>query len=139
MLTDLIIQGYGNDEDLDCAEIILYGANKAYHLDLSHEALKMAAGFGTGMARQEVCGVLTASVMVLGKLFVHDRAHESTRIQDLTKELLDLYQKSMDSIDCASLKAKYSTEQLKCRAMILKGADILDDIVERELGKAKKS
>jgi hypothetical protein len=38
----------------------------------------------------------------------------------------------MGEIDCAPLKARYRTEQIKCRDVILKAAEILDAIVARE-------
>lgn len=132
MLYNLLKQGYGDDLDLNCAEKILYGANGAYHLGLDKEALKLAAGFGGGMAIEDVCGALAGSIMVLGRLFVKERAHESTRIKDLTKELFESYRRAMGEIDCAPLKAKYRTEECKCRDVILKAAEILDGIVLRE-------
>jgi C_GCAxxG_C_C family probable redox protein len=133
MLADLIKQGFGDMEDLNCAEKILYGANIAYNLDLNKEALKLAAGFGGGMAIEDKCGALTASIMVLGRLFVNDSAHESSRIKDLTKELFEDYKKEMGTIDCAPLKDKYRTEEFKCRNIIIKAAEVLDRIVKREL------
>jgi C_GCAxxG_C_C family probable redox protein len=133
MLYELLKSGYGQDQDFNCAEKILYGANEAYQLGLSHDALKMAAGFGGGMAIEDVCGALTASIMVLGRLFVKGNAHESTRIKDLTTELFKSYRKEMSEIDCAPLKAKYRTEEFKCRDVILKAAQVLDGIVQREL------
>lgn len=138
MLTDLIKQGFGEKEDLNCAEKILLGANIAYNLGLDKEALKLAAGFGGGMAIEDKCGALTASIMVLGKLFIRDRAHESTRIKELTVELFEEYKKVMGSIDCAPLKDKYRTEELKCRNVILKAAEVLDRIVKRELDKSRQ-
>ena len=133
MLADLIKQGFGDVEDLNCAEKILYGANIAYNLDLNKEALKLAAGFGGGMAIEDKCGALTASIMVLGRLFDNDSAHESSRIKDLTKELFEDYKKEMGTIDCAPLKDKYRTEEFKCRNIIIKAAEVLDRIVKREL------
>jgi len=133
MLADLIKQGFGDVEDLNCAEKILYGANIAYNLDLNKDALKLAAGFGGGMAIEDKCGALTASIMVLGRLFVNDSAHESSRIKDLTKELFEDYKKEMGTIDCAPLKDKYRTEEFKCRNIIIKAAEVLDRIVKREL------
>jgi C_GCAxxG_C_C family probable redox protein len=132
MLTDLIKQGFGEKEGLNCAEKVLQGANIAYNLGLDKEALKLASGFGAGMAIEDKCGALTASIMVLGKLFVKDRAHESTRIKELTRELFGEYMKEMGSIDCAPLKEKYRTEDLKCRNVIIKAAEVLDRIVKRE-------
>ncbi|MEN6316759.1 MAG: C-GCAxxG-C-C family (seleno)protein [Clostridiaceae bacterium] len=138
MLANLIKQGFGEKDDLNCAEKILQAANLAYGLSLDRESLKLAAGFGGGMAIEDKCGALTASIMVLGKLFVRDRAHESTRIKELTRELFQKYSEEMGSIDCAPLKEKHRTEELKCRNVILKAAEILDRIVERELAKDRK-
>lgn len=131
-LGDLIKAGYGIAEDLNCAETILRGANQAYGLNLDDEALKMAAAFGGGMAIGKTCGALTGALMVLGKLTVKDRAHESDRIKVLTRELLGEYRREMGDIDCAPLKAKYRNEEVKCRRVIEKAADVLDRIVERE-------
>ena len=50
MLHELLKNGFGKDRDFNCAEKMLYGANEAYRLGLSPEALKLAAGFGGGMA-----------------------------------------------------------------------------------------
>lgn len=133
MLSELIEQGFGEKEDLNCAEKILYGANAAYNLGLDREALKLASGFGGGMAIEDKCGALTASIMVLGRLFVKNNAHESTRIKDLTKELFEKYQNEMGSINCAPLKGQYRTEELKCKTVIVKAAEVLDSIVSREL------
>lgn len=132
MLYQLLQTGYGDAQDFNCAEKILYGANEAYRLGLPKEALKMAAGFGGGMATEDVCGALTAAIMVLGRLFVQNNAHESTRIKELTQALLGSYREAMGDIDCAPLKANYRTEELKCRNVILKAAEMLDGIVKRE-------
>lgn len=133
MLAELIKNGFGEKEDFNCAEKILRGANIAYNLGLDKEALKLASGFGGGMAIQDKCGALTAAIMVLGKLFVKERAHESEKIKELTRELFDEYNKEMAYIDCQPLKEMYRTEEIKCRNVILKAAEILDKIVLREL------
>ncbi len=131
MLKDLLENGYGVKEDLNCAERILYGANKVYRLGLDRDDLKVAAGFGAGMAIESVCGALTASVMVLSRIYVNDRAHESEHIKDLVKELFNLYSEEMGSIICAPLKEKYRTEERGCHVVIAKAAEILDGIIER--------
>lgn len=132
MLTDLIKSGFGQEEDLNCAETILYGANKAYNLGLSRNALKLAAAFGGGMAIEDKCGALIAALMAMGNLFVEERAHESSRIKELSKEFFSIYEKKMGSIDCAPLKENYRNEDIKCYKVILKSAEILDMIVKRE-------
>jgi len=132
MLADLISQGYGNAEDLNCAEKILWGANKSYDLGLELPALKLASGFGGGMAIGSTCGAVAASIMVLGHLFVREKAHEGTRIKALTQEFLQRYEEKMGYIMCNPLKANYRTEELKCYKVIHQAAEILDSIVLRE-------
>jgi C_GCAxxG_C_C family probable redox protein len=132
MLADLIKAGFGIAEDYNCAETILAGANQVYHLGLNKDALKLAAGFGGGMAIEGDCGALTGAIMVLGKLYVKDQAHESDTIKELTKELFERYRRAMGETDCAPLKTKYRNDEVKCRLVILKAAEILDEIVTRE-------
>ena len=129
MLKELIQDGYGIKDDLNCAEAILYGANQVYHLNLNPDSLKLAAAFGGGMAIESICGVL----MVLGKLFVPDVAHKHPEIKELSKELFNTFEKEMGDILCKPLKDNYRTEEKKCRDVILKAAEILDKIVAREL------
>lgn len=132
MLSELIKQGFGEAEDYNCAEKILYGANQAYGLGLDRTALKVSAGFGGGMGIGLVCGALTGAIMALGVLFVKERAHESTKIKDLTNELLLTYKKEMGDMNCGPLKVRYRTPETKCNGVILKAAEILDAIVKRE-------
>ena len=131
LLADLIDSGFGIEEDFNCAEKILYGANQVYHLGLDKEALKLAAGFGGGMGIGDTCGVLTASVMVLSHLFVKERAHESKQIKTLTQELFATYRKEMGEIKCAPLKAVHFTSERKCHAVIYQAAQLLDQIIAK--------
>ncbi len=133
MLKDLIQSGFGNDRKLNCAEKILYGANEAYDLGLDKDALKLAAGFGGGMAIEEACGALTAAVMVLSKMFVDDTAHKSNKIKNLTTELLNTYEHEMGSIICKPLKKSHRSLFKGCDKVIIKAAEGLDSIVKREL------
>lgn len=133
MLKDLLLNEYGNEQGYNCAEKILHGANEAYKLNLDKKFLKLAAGFGGGMGIESVCGALTAGIMVLSHLFVSHRAGESTRIKELTSEFLNKYEREMGSINCAPLKEKYRDEVKKCGDVIIKAAEILDEIVAREM------
>jgi C_GCAxxG_C_C family probable redox protein len=139
MLKELIQEGYGVKEDLNCAETILYAANQVYHLDLNSDSLKLAAAFGGGMGIESVCGVLAGSLMVLGRLFIKETAHKHPEIKELSKELFDTFQKEMGDILCKPLKDNYRTEEKKCREVILKGAEVLDKIIIRELNKRKNN
>lgn len=131
-LKKLIEQGFYPKNDLNCAETILYGANQVYGLGLSKNCLRLSAAFGGGMGTENVCGVVTASLMVLGCLFVKDGAHQSPEIKDLCKELFELYTKKLGNFDCKPLKDQYRTEEKKCYDVILRGAEILDELIIRE-------
>ncbi len=93
----------------------------------------MSAGFGGGMGIEKTCGALASGVMVLSLLSVVDRAHESSRIKELTRELFETYSRDMGSFDCDSLKENHRTEKEKCFRVILKAAEVLDAIVSREV------
>ena len=135
MLKELIEEGYGKKQELSCSETILYGANQAYDMGLSKDCLRLSSGFGGGMGTESVCGVVTASIMVLGYLFVKDYAHNSPEIKELGKEYFDRFDQALGDIDCAPLKDKYRTEEKKCYDIIVKGAEILDFMVARERNK----
>lgn len=133
MLAKLIETGFGQKEDFNCAEKILYGANQVYQLGLTKESLKLSAGFGGGMGIGDTCGALTAGVMVLSHLFVKERGHESKKIKALTQEFYASYRREMQEIHCAQLKATYFTPDKKCADIIQIAAKILDKIILKHL------
>ncbi|SCG82284.1 hypothetical protein DW1_0675 [Proteiniborus sp. DW1] len=132
MLRNLLLKGYGNEQRYNCSEKILYGANEVYNLGLGKETMKLAAGFGGGMGIENTCGALAASVMVLSKLFVENIASESD-IKEITSEFLNRYKNEMKSVECASLKKDYKNEEKGCHDVIIKAAEILDDIVTERM------
>lgn len=132
MLLDYLKNGFFEENDYSCSENILIGANEAYGLGLSREACKVASGFGAGVMVGDICGAITGSVMVLGVMFVEERAHTSDRITPLVKEFIERYRAQMKEVDCGPLKDLYRTEEYACREVIYKAAEILDDIVARE-------
>lgn len=134
-LYDYLAAGNLDGKDLNCAEKILYGANAAYSLGLSKEALRLSAGFGGGMGVEDTCGIVTGGVMVLSSLFVKDRGHEGPRIKALNTEWFQRMNEVFSSTSCQALKAKYRTPETGCADLILNAAKVLDEIVEREIKK----
>ena len=132
MLQQMIENGFGEAEDFNCAEKILYGANLAYKLGLDPQALRLSAGFGGGMGIGSACGALTASIMVLSVMFVKKRAHESDTIKKLSQKFLGAYNRRMGNLNCGPLKAKHRTPETKCNHVIAVAAEILDQIIREE-------
>ncbi len=128
----MVLKYYDGGFDLNCAETVLYAANEEYCLSLSPETLKSVAGFGGGMAIEEVCGAATGAVAVIGIMFTRERAHESDRIKNLTGEFMNAFYEKLGTYSCKELKEKYRTEDKRCLSMVQAAADILDEIVIRE-------
>ncbi|MDZ8118540.1 C-GCAxxG-C-C family (seleno)protein [Pontiella agarivorans] len=127
----LITSGFFAGQDLNCAETVLYAANEKFGWNLPHEALVMSAGFGGGVGGQELlCGALSGGVMVIGRLFVRNRGHESDLNKTIIREYFALFEKEMGSTLCAPLKKVHRTEAEGCRNVILASARALDTIVQ---------
>jgi C_GCAxxG_C_C family probable redox protein len=131
-LSELVRTGDMKKLDLNCAETILYGANKVYNLGLDSQSLKLAAGFGGGMGIKAACGALTGAIMVLGRIFAKHTGHDTPRLKELCAEFLEEYRRQMGSIDCEVLKDRYWTKKTECRKVVLKSAEILERMIARE-------
>jgi C_GCAxxG_C_C family probable redox protein len=132
-LLDFLQTGFGKAEDLNCAEKILWGANLVYGLGITDDDLRLASGFGGGMGIGALCGAAAGAVMVLSRMFVKERAHEGTRIKELTGEFLKRFSERMGSLDCEPIKEKHRSPETGCDFVIFTSAEILDDIVKREM------
>lgn len=130
MLRDLISNDFGENENYNCAEKILYGANQVYNLGLTNQSLKLSSGFGGGMAIESVCGALTACVMVLSHKYVDTIGRESSSIKSLNQKLFQRFMDEMQSVQCTYLKNTYKKEETGCKYIILKAAEILDRLME---------
>lgn len=133
MLVEKVRKYYGNEFGLNCAETILYGANEEYALNLTKETFKTMAAFGGGMAIEGTCGVATGAICVLGIIFTKERAHESDYVKTLTKEFMDNFKEQCTTLICKELKGKYRNDEIGCLYIIEKGAEILDNIIKREI------
>ncbi|MCB2295370.1 C-GCAxxG-C-C family protein [Clostridium algoriphilum] len=133
MLMNNINKYYTKEYDYSCAEVLIYAASDEYNMHLTSETFKAMSSFGGGMAIESVCGAITASLAVIGILFTKERAHEGDRVKKLCTELFQKFDAKLGANNCAMLKAKYKTEDIGCRVMIETAAEILDEIVKREL------
>lgn len=132
MLVEKVKKYYEEEYDLNCAETIIYAANEEYNLELDKKTLKTMAAFGGGMAIESVCGAITGSLAVLGIIFTKERAHESDRIKELTKEFFNKFEEKFGTSSCNKLKEGYRTEESRCSVMLYSAAEILDEIIIRE-------
>lgn len=111
---------------VNCCEKILFGVNKVYSLNLDDNALKVARGFGGGLNIESTCGVITGAVMGLSNIYFDD-----SRYREIVKDYIEMFKKYHGNIDCNILKELYRTEEFGCRSIILKGAEVFDEIVKK--------
>lgn len=129
MLKGYIENGFGIKEDLNCAEQILYGANHVYKLELSDDCLRLAGGFGGGMAAEDACGVVTGASMVFSRIFISERARTSPLIREVNCEFNRRFNEALKSTNCKELKDMYRREE-GCKSIIVAGAGIIDDLLK---------
>ncbi len=131
MLSEYYRDNNISELDLNCAEAVLHVANSVYGMGLSPENMKLSSAFGGGMAIEDKCGAVTASLMVLGYLFVDKKAHESGFIKEITREFFNTFESCMGSLDCKPLKKTHRTESEGCRPVISSALQVLDQVVSK--------
>lgn len=129
MLEKSIMNGYGKEENYNCAECILNGANEVYHLALSQEACKVAAAFGGGMGTGRVCGAVVSALMVIGLKNTASVARTSPEVRAMAIAYQEAFEARMGSVDCQVLKETYYKESTQCEHVILKAAALLDEFI----------
>ncbi len=132
MLQQYLEKGFGLKEDLNCAEQILYGANHAYDLGLDPKSLHLAGGFGGGMAVEDACGIVTGAVMVFSAIYIDERARATPELKPVIAEFVGRFKKELGTLNCKELKANHCKEPDYCRPLIIKGAEILDQILKEQ-------
>lgn len=90
----------------NCAQAVLYAFCGKLHFD-KDTALRLASGFGAGMARrQEVCGALAGGIIALGLKHGRGEGEDGARV-DVTyrkvRELMTRFEAEHGSCICRSL------------------------------------
>lgn len=112
------------------------------------QALKIGAGFGSGMCKGEVCGAVTGALMALGLKYGHSDSADIERkvnTSRLTVLLLERFKQENGSYLCKDLlgldlSVKEDIEKAKasgvftsfCPKMVESAARILDEIFKEE-------
>ena len=117
--------------DYSCSETILKAANEKYQLNLSEDTFKMMAPFSGGMLEGDACGILTASISVLGIIFIKDNAHNSPLMKEAVLEYKTKFKEIYKSIDCRNLVEKYRNPETGCTNFIVEASTLLEEVVTK--------
>jgi C_GCAxxG_C_C family probable redox protein len=131
-MTEKIENDYMKNHGLNCTETILRVANEGLGLGLDKNALLLAAGFGGGMAVGNVCGALSGAIMVLSRLYVKERAHEGTRIKEIEKKFIGVFEKEFGTLLCTPIKGKYFKPDVHCKSVVLMASKMLEDLLKND-------
>ena len=125
---------YGDQKNLyhyNCAEVILNACNDYYNLNLDKRALKMIAPFGGGMASEKTCGILTGGVAAIGVMFTEDKPSENLKLKEVTKRWVNEFENEFGDTNCNILKETKRDEIDGCKPLMIKGSEILEDIINK--------
>ncbi len=87
----------------NCAQSLLSAFASRFGLT-SQFALRLAAPFGAGMAREgQVCGALSGALMVLGLQYAGSRPEDKERIYRIARDFMDQFENQHGSIICKEL------------------------------------
>jgi len=107
----------------NCAVAILLAANDHYELGLKPGDETLLIGFGGGIGCGKICGMMAASVAVLGKMY-SDRED----FKKLCQQLVRRFTSEMDcgSIDCKDLAPVYKVAEGRCISGVEKWANAFE-------------
>jgi C_GCAxxG_C_C family probable redox protein len=132
------------NQDYNCAQSVFSGFVE--ELEISAEAaMKVAGGFGGGMARnQEVCGAVTGGIMVLGLL--HGRSDNDSKnknevLYPKVQEFMRRFEEEFGSVHCRRLlegydlltvegREKFKRDNLneRCRLFVCRAVEIIEEL-----------
>ena len=107
----------------NCAVSILLAANDHYGLGLNPGDEALLAGFGGGISCGKICGMMAASVAVLGRMHAQREDFKKLCLQ-LTRRFTE--EMGCNSIDCKDLAPVYKVEQGRCISGVEKWANAFE-------------
>ena len=135
------------ERGFNCSQSVLNAFKEEISLD-KNLLLKIAAGFGGGMRKGEVCGAVSGAIMVLGLKYgnsIEGDVETKEHIYSLTREFMKRFEEKNGSVVCKQLLGydlsnpeeheilkKNDTFKQKCPFFIEDAVDILEEILFRE-------
>lgn len=118
-------------QGLNCAEAVVKSADEFYKLNLGPQGIRLASGFGGGMATGGVCGAVTGSIMILGMLYGRDESNTDAKAKSLTQRFQKTFLERMGHCDCKVLIPQYRSRDkvVKCSKVVSEAAQLLEELV----------
>lgn len=117
-----------------CGEAILLAANEVYGLNLTEGEIQLFAGFRTGMGCGSTCGALAGAIGIISRMY-----GQREDFNPLCGQFVDKFQEKLacGTTDCATLAAKYKTEEKRCTDAVALTAQALDAFIAQLEGRSQ--
>lgn len=113
----------------NCAEILLLAANEKYNLKLDDRFIKAVCPFGGGLHSESTCGALLGAVTAIGIMYTEDKPSENLKMKDLTKKLVEEFNKEFGSLDCKFIKEHHRSETEGCNPVKIRAAQVFERVI----------
>ena len=105
-----------------------------YFGPITEREIKMSTGFGGGIGHsfEEVCGVFSAGVMVIGALYGRSSLDQDDEFcQGVITDFRDRFKKRFDTINCSELREERygSGREEPCSVLVERATRILIEVI----------
>ena len=135
------------DSGFNCAQAVLLVFSEKFNIDKDF-AVKIATGFGGGMARmQETCGAVAGGIMIIGLAYTNiteDNATNKERVYYITGQFIKRFKEKYGTIKCSELLncdlntiegqlyyEKNNLQQNICRHCVEEVTRLLEDLTKK--------
>lgn len=133
------VEYYYTEENYNCAEAIIHGANECYGLNISSEDMKMFGGYGAGVYAGLVCGALLAGAAILSKMVVVNKAREEgDQVRPVINGFVKNFHSILEGTSCKELRPKYYTPEKSCLKTVMLACEALEKSVSQLKEKSLK-
>lgn len=113
------------EEGYNCAQAVIGAFAEDYGLSFS-DAMRVSAGFGSGMRVGEICGAASGAVVVIGLKYGSAVASEKEPCNSETKQFLEKFTETAGTLLCRDLLAPNGYEI--CNPTVIASVGILEEL-----------
>ncbi len=120
------------EEGYNCAEAILMAMAEERGMALNGDDIKLIGAFGGGMGCGEACGALCASIAMLGRILIREKAHATPELKAECTRYVDKFRETMGgSIDCRDIKPRNTIEGQRCYKTVKDNYELLEETIKK--------
>lgn len=114
---------------INCAEALLMAANEEFKLGLDERFIRAVCPFGGGIQSEKTCGALLGAVAAFGIMFTEERPTSNDKMKEMTKKLVEEFEKEFGSLECATIKAHHRSETEGCSPVRIRAAEVFERVM----------